>query len=255
MIRHAYQHGSAIAVAVALLVAPTSPVRAGSVNYTTDIVFQGLLTDMSYATIESQMGSDPTGVVNYSGTFDQTGWGGSLGGTYLGSQVSGSMEAMISGDPNWTVTGAFVNGNMEYGINLSLNQNPNDATQFTLGNSSQVGGWNWSGTLTESIEGTTDRLTGTITATRGSNSFMYNMTIELDLESNTITSTWNRVVNPYRTPRVDMGNYTLEMVGANFNGVLNDAAVATVPEPSSLILGGIAAVAGLGAWARRRKSA
>jgi hypothetical protein len=50
------------------------------------------------------------------------------------------MSATISGDPNWTITGKIKLGmNPEYDMSLTLNQDPDDAIKFNLGNNSTIG--------------------------------------------------------------------------------------------------------------------
>ena len=75
------------------VVAFSSQLSAGTVSPTTDIIFQPLMTDMAISSLDSNLGTDPLGVLTYQGPFDQTGWTGSFGGNYLGSMVTGTMGA------------------------------------------------------------------------------------------------------------------------------------------------------------------
>jgi hypothetical protein len=74
MCRRANQIGWMTFVALALILSFSGLARAGSVNFTTDIGFQPLPTDMDIASFDAGFGTDPAGVLNYGGTFGQTGW-------------------------------------------------------------------------------------------------------------------------------------------------------------------------------------
>jgi hypothetical protein len=254
MSRSANQTGQAIVVALAFILSLSGQVSAGSVNPTTDIVFQPLMTDIAIASLASDPGPDDAGKLTYEGPYDQTGWSGFLGGNYLGSAVTGTMGATISGDPDWTVSGKLkIGSSPERDMSLSLNQDPKDATKFNLGNNSTVGTNTWTGTVTEKITGNLDVLSGTLTRTDARNAqTMWNVMITLDLKNDIIISTFTQAGVKGAKPFGDKGTYTLQTAGANFNGFLN-VDVATVPEPSSIVLSGAALLSGLGYWCCRRR--
>ena len=241
--------GQAFVLALALVVSLSGQVPAGTIDPTTDIIFQPLMTDIAIASLNSDPGPDPAGVLTYDGPYDQTGWAGFLGGNYMGSTVSGTMDASISGDPDWTVTGKIkIGGSPERDMSLSLNQDPTDKTKFNLGNNSTVGPNTWTGTVTEKITGTQDVLTGTLTRTDAKNvQTMWNVTITLDLKNDIIISTFMQAGVKGAQSFGNKGKYDLQLAGANFNGNLN-VEVVTVPEPSSIVLSGAALLSGLGFW-------
>jgi hypothetical protein len=255
MSRCANQTGRTIVVALGFVALLSIQASAGTIDPTTDIIFQPLMTDIAIASLAFDPGPDPLGVLTYEGPFDQTGWNGLLGGNYLGMNVTGTMAATISGDPDWTVTGKIKLGSSpERDMSLSLNQDPTDKTKFNLGANSTVGTNTWSGTVTEKITGNQDVLTGTLTRTTAGNvQTMYMVSITLDLKNDKIISTFTPVGVKGAKPFGDMGTYSLELAaGGNFNGNLN-VEVATVPEPGSIVLAATALLGGLGCWCRRRR--
>jgi len=254
MSRRANQTGKAFVVALGFAVSLASQASAGSIDPNTDIIFQPLMTDMAISSLASDFGPDPAGVLTYEGPFYQTGWSGYLGGNYLGSAITGTMSATISGDPDWTVTGKIKVGTLpERDMSLSLNQDPADKTKFNLGNNSTIGPNTWTGTVTEKINGNQDMLSGTLTRTDARNvQTMWNVMITLDLNNDVIISTFTQAGVKAPQSYGDKGKYSLQLAGANFNGQMN-VEVATVPEPGSIVLSGTALLSGLGYWCCRRR--
>src|SRR5262249_47048088 len=111
----------AMASALALMATPPRACHAGSyVPTSQDYVFYNVLTvesslDLAIATTLANNGPyDPNGLFQYSGLFNQatdasgslTGsFSGSLTGTYLGSDSFANYTGILTGDPQYTLTG------------------------------------------------------------------------------------------------------------------------------------------------------
>jgi len=253
------QRGLAITLSLTLAVLLARPLRGGTVMPTTDIDFQPLVADMALATMSGTLGADPTAMLNYGGTFDQTGWNGAFGGLYLNQTVSGTMGAIISGDPNWIVMGNTKSGNVNFPIDITLNQSNTNPALFSLGTNSKLGTDTWTGSVTETLfaNSTISMLSGTLSRLRtDGEAFSYNVTITINLNDDSIVSAFINTASD----KISFGNKgtltALDVVGANFNGALA-LNVALVPEPASLVLLsiGILGVLGFARYAGRRAAA
>ncbi len=252
---------SMLALVVFLAVAATRPVRAGYATPFEDIAFQQLTADMTVATLGQEGGFDPATAVTYTGTYNQSGWNGTFGGTYMGQPVTGTSDAMVTGDPNWSIMGGAKWMGSDTLIDLTLVESTTTPGTFTLRRGSSTGGKfksYWSGSLTETIspEGT-DTLMGTLTESHGGRLTYWVTTISVDLLTGEITSKFQETTGP--RSRVGSGpiykdkgsSVTVQQVAlGDFQGTMTD--VVTVPEPSALAHCGASAVLGLGYWLCRR---
>ena len=235
-------------VLVAALATPCT-VFAGTVSPTLDIEFQALTLDIIAGNANVTTGLDASSTFNYNGTFDQTGWNGTLGGVYMSQAVSGTSAASITGDPDWQISGTVTAMNVLQNYKLIMLQDPNDPTMITVSNQSFIGGNTLMGNLTEKItDATASVLTGKLTESVNGVGIEWDVTIQLDLKSNKITSSYKS----NRGNFTDNGKYTLKLLAGNFNGAMN-VDVATVPEPSGLALLTFGMMIGLRCWHVQRR--
>jgi hypothetical protein len=242
------------------LPAIVSPLQAGYVLPSNGIEFQVLTTDMIAASAGDVFGTDPSSLFTYNGSFNQAGWNGTFGGTYQGNPVSGTMSASVFGDPNYTVTGGITmtpakGKPFDAALEMTLVDQGNG--KFDLKNT-QIGNinpWKWSGTVTDTVNGMDHTLAGMLTLKRpgaADSTWDVSITIKGTGLQQSISSTFKNKKNPKET-YTDTGTVQFsELLGANFNGMMNEQ-VATAPEPSSLVLLGVGCLSLAGYRWRRRK--
>jgi hypothetical protein len=243
---------------IALSLAAVAPLRGGTVSMADLIAFQALSADLVAGATTLSYGFDPVSVFTYAGTFDQTGSTGVLGGMYDGQAFGGTLDGAISGDAiTYNLSGMLTSGpNMGAMITFNFKQSATNPNSFSLSNS-MIGGTPYTGRIGSVTRGNTVVLYGNIQYAYGiNNSLKADVGVRIELNTETMMFVSRLDFHGPKPMKVmDSGSYTSTMAGLNFNGAMGEVVTVSVPEPSAIVLGGTAAVVGLGYWLSRRARA
>ena len=244
--------------AILLMVAP-GPLRA-DITLTNEIAFEALATDMLAATFNLSYGLDTTSTFTDGGNLADSGGSETLGGTFQGLSLSGTIGETVSADPEYSLSSNSVKWGTKDGPPLTMILTGQNGAKFTLMNAS-IGQYTW--TSPGGLTMTTDKngnmvFTGDLMAMytppnqKVPNTYNFSAMIVLNPTDGTITSVFKQFNTAMAFSITDKGKYSMLKAGLD---MMNDSTqVSLVPEPPGSLLVGTAAAVGLGYWGWRRRA-